>query len=1105
MSAPSFSSFPPTFSSFPDLDPGPSTRPASSSRDDKESEKSKEKERRHHKKSKREADRDGDGDSERKKKKHKHREREDSTGARRRSRPRSRSRTRHDGHDYDYTAIDDERRKLEEDRRHREEETVRPSAREGLVYYTDRKGDPLNVRYGGLYAGDVPKYRLVDWGRKVLGLSPALSVVHRGRGGVEVAPFGRRRMPTLTDSHSRRLLAAEPKRRLLASSDDKYKYSEVDGFLRISTNRPRTDDQRYREIELSKQDYDSNESDVSEESASSEDDTGTTPTTARQAAIVSLRAKLDANPQDIPSWLALHAHNTATVLITQKNASAARADIGLSVLADALKAHPNNARSKTLRLKYLRAGEERWEPSKLSREWEEAVKVDDVEIWLAWLDWRIRTVDENVDDISERLAGDATRAIKALARRGDEVGQLRVMWRVAVALRDAGYVERANAIFQAQAEMLFCMPPKLSERSLDDQLDALDEFWDSDVPRLGEPGASGWAAWEASGRPAQPPPPSKRGEAEPRGSDLYSQWAASETLADRTRTLSLRSVEEDENADPLTVVILPDIRPFLLSLRTRRAKDVFRRIWLAFVGLQVPGFVASLSERPEDNTDDRWACSHLVSPSYLASVFPADGAAKRITADAQAGVLVGREREYGSGFGPVKNWGYETIAPLDVLGSSKWTMWTSEDVRGVDAGLVRGIFRHCRLGADDADWDVLSLAFEAAINLKSAVKVSKALLANARESLPHWAAHARLECLRGRLDDARKVYQTILIASHQSRPGAGALWWDWAQMEWLARNADVAQQVIIRASGVAGSGGIALLRAKRHFESLLTQELLQAPWREREPWIKIAGLLELLTSSSPHSALALLDSYLDALQPGTPAHESLSVAALALLYNHAAILKNPTPPALLRERVERAVEVYPSNTAIMGMFLEAEKGQGIWGRVRAMLGETTSEGTGKEKGVARRVAEVWVANWEKGRWEAEVERVRNGLAAAVEDDRTRGSAILWKLYVAFEIRAGQLERAKKLVYRAITECSLVKELYLLAFGPLRTVFEARELNQFGDTMSERGIRMRVALDEVVGEVEDGSKVKAEVDSEDEDEGDEIEHNARELRRLMPFS
>ncbi|KAJ2971881.1 hypothetical protein NUW54_g12394 [Trametes sanguinea] len=178
-----------------------------------------------------------------------------------------------------------------------------------------------------------------------------------------------------------------------------------------------------------------------------------------------------------------------------------------------------------------------------------------------------------------------------------------------------------------------------------------------------------------------------------------------------------------------------------------------------------------------------------------------------------------------------------------------------------------------------------------------------------------------------------------------------------------------------------------------------------------------------------------------------------------------------------------------------------------------MLGETKADGTGKEKGVARRVAEVWVAGWEKGRWEAEIERTRSGLAAAAEDERTRGSAVLWKVSVAFEARAGQTERAKKLLFRAVGECPLVKELYLLAFGPLRGAFSARELNQWADTMAERGVRMRVGLDEVVGEWTEGDGAQGSrrvaqsgngEEGGEEESADEIEHNARELRRLMPY-
>ena len=127
---------------------------------------------------------------------------------------------------------------------------------------------------------------------------------------------------------------------------------------------------------------------------------------------------------------------------------------------------------------------------------------------------------------------------------------------------------------------------------------------------------------------------------------------------------------------------------------------------------------------------------------------------------------------------------------------------------------------------------------------------------------------------------------------------------------------------------------------------------------------------------------------------------------MAMLYNNATVLRNPTPPALFRERVENAIAVYPNNTAILGMFLEAEKGQGIWGRVRALLGETAADGTGKEKGVARRVAEVWVAGWEKGRWEAEVERIRNGLAAAVEHDRCVQCSVFNDLVLVFAAGSG---------------------------------------------------------------------------------------------------
>lgn len=71
----------------------------------------------------------------------------------------------------------------------------------------------------------------------------------------------------------------------------------------------------------------------------------------------------------------------------------------------------------------------------------------------------------------------------------------------------------------------------------------------------------------------------------------------------------------------------------------------------------------------------------------------------------------------------------------------------------------------------------------------------------------------------------------------------------------------------------------------------------------------------------------------------------------------------------------------------------------------------------------------------------------------------------------------------------------------MAFGPLRGVFQVHELNGLADTMAERGIRLRQNLDEILGQM-DATEEGAREGSEDSE--DEIEHNARELRRLMPY-
>src|ERR1700722_6037925 len=57
----------------------------------------------------------------------------------------------------------DDRMKSKDDRRRKNDNDMNTSRTSSPpLFYSDRKGDPLNVRYGGLHTGDVPKYHLVD-------------------------------------------------------------------------------------------------------------------------------------------------------------------------------------------------------------------------------------------------------------------------------------------------------------------------------------------------------------------------------------------------------------------------------------------------------------------------------------------------------------------------------------------------------------------------------------------------------------------------------------------------------------------------------------------------------------------------------------------------------------------------------------------------------------------------------------------------------------------------------------------------------------------------------------------------------------------------------
>ncbi len=204
----------------------------------------------------------------------------------------------------------------------------------------------------------------------------------------------------------------------------------------------------------------------------------------------------------------------------------------------------------------------------------------------------------------------------------------------------------------------------------------------------------------------------------------YQRWAQQEMRADELLRSPLRSIDSGAELDPYATVLFSDIKPFLFALTSNRSKGLFRLIWLSYLGLHVPG----LETMAGTIDDDRWTHLRLVSKSYMEAIFPDLTDNQSSAPESYAGVLVGKEKQYAKSFGPIKNWTYHCIGPLEASefrnGTVRWGMWTKEDVVGINVEFVRAVFEQCRMGDDDTEWNILALAFEAAIDVKGQVVCS---------------------------------------------------------------------------------------------------------------------------------------------------------------------------------------------------------------------------------------------------------------------------------------------------------------------------------------------------------------------------------------------
>ena len=307
-----------------------------------------------------------------------------------------------------------------------------------------------------------------------------------------------------------------------------------------------------------------------------------------------LSRKVDAEPTSFEAWINLIDHQDKVLGLDEnlrktRRTNAERcsnAKIKLSMFEKALEKVQDSQGREVLLLGMMQEAATIWGIDKISSGWKSILRQNphSLRLWTKYLDFmqasftyfRFGEVQSVYLECLELING-ARISGEGSSDEPDNLFdvQMYVVLRMTLFMRESGFAEHATAAWQALLEIVFFKPiigpvSDASDRdrggsSPKDTVSMFETFWDSEVPRIGEEGAQGWASFpQKHGEP--PRPTSGTGDDAAYGEDRWHSWLASE----RRRTLlsrhPARAIDDDVGEDdPYRIVLFSDIRPFLID------------------------------------------------------------------------------------------------------------------------------------------------------------------------------------------------------------------------------------------------------------------------------------------------------------------------------------------------------------------------------------------------------------------------------------------------------------------------------------------------------------------------------------------------------------
>lgn len=484
------------------------------------------------------------------------------------------------------------------------------------LFVIDKKGDPLLPKYGADRYKQVAFYR--PRRERVLGTEGYL-YIHRD---APLEQFSIRKpgemygAPSLRDKNAFRVKLRQVEPRLLRAS--KKAAREADGpeedFISLKPPKKKksrglgdsSEDERgpnYRSI-LGKEKAKGPLDDEGDGETSDDDDMERTTDPLHDKSI-ELSRRVKEHPDDIPAWLELISHQDVLMKAgangQEPTANEVRSfsEIKLSMYDMALAQVKSPHQKETLLVGQMRAGAKVWDPQAHEKRWAKIEKEveDSFLLWKTRLDYKLSDIvtfryDKLKQMFIDRLA--------LVARKADgEVVRVRqvalyrellyVFLRATRFFHDCGYRELAVASWQALLELNFCGPGFPNPAGAVPE--SFQEFWESEVPRVGEPAALGWSSFLATGDDSSVPEAAPRGSGPggPQSRDVYKAWAVQELYQTARSRMPARTLDEDTENDPFRLIMYSDLEGIPFPIPSNLLPQLKAELFDAFLAFcQLP-------------------------------------------------------------------------------------------------------------------------------------------------------------------------------------------------------------------------------------------------------------------------------------------------------------------------------------------------------------------------------------------------------------------------------------------------------------------------------------------------------------------------------------